>query len=79
MGHMLPKLTGILMSVSKNPTKPHFNHYLFESLSLAVRVLCKSNPQYVEQFEATLFPIFHGILQQDVTGKHWFTWKMFEQ
>ena len=69
VGYMLPKLTSILMTVSKNPSKPHFNHYLFESLSLCVRIVCKKNPESVGPFEQTLFPIFQGILTEDVTGK----------
>jgi exportin-2 (importin alpha re-exporter) len=37
MGVALPRLTEILQQVSKNPSKPHFNHYLFETLSLAIK------------------------------------------
>lgn len=33
----LPKLTGKVEQVAKNPSRPHFNHYLFETLSLAIR------------------------------------------
>lgn len=33
----LPKLTEKLQMVTKNPSKPHFNHYLFETFSLAIR------------------------------------------
>ncbi|CAG9813279.1 unnamed protein product [Phaedon cochleariae] len=62
----LPKLTSILQMVAKNPSKPHFNHYLFESLSLAIRIVCKSNQSAVRSFEDILFPIFQGILQQDI-------------
>lgn len=69
MPHVLPKLVEILMMVSRNPSKPHFNHYLFESLSIAIRIMCNKNPQFVAQFEASLFPIIQGILQQDVVGK----------
>jgi len=69
MNHILPKLTAILCTVAKNPTKPHFNHYLFESLSLCVKIMCKSNVQYLGQFEEILFPIITQILQQDVAGK----------
>lgn len=62
----LPKLTEKMQIVAKNPSKPHFNHYLFETFSLAIRIVCKSNPAAVTSFEDILFPIFQGILQQDI-------------
>lgn len=63
---VLPKLTQKLQLVAKNPSKPHFNHYLFESFSLAIRIVCTTNPGAVTSFEDILFPIFQGILQQDI-------------
>jgi exportin-2 (importin alpha re-exporter) len=69
MGVALPRLTEILQMVSKNPSKPHFNHYLFETLSLAVKIVCKANISAVGSFEEALFPVFQGILQQDILGK----------
>lgn len=33
----LPKLTEKMKIVAKNPSKPHFNHYLFEIFSLAIK------------------------------------------
>ncbi|XP_076259837.1 chromosome segregation 1 [Rhynchophorus ferrugineus] len=62
----LPKLTEKLQAVTKNPSRPHFNHYLFETFSLSIRIICKSNSSAVKSFEDILFPIFQGILQQDV-------------
>lgn len=52
----------------QNPSKPHFNHYLFESLCLSVRITCKTNPAAVGSFEDALFPVFTEILQNDVQG-----------
>lgn len=63
---LLPKLTTKLTLVSKNPSKPHFNHYLFETLSLSIRIACRTNPNSVATFEDALFPVFQDILQQDV-------------
>lgn len=63
---LLPKLTVKLQVAARNPSKPHYNHYLFESLSLSIKILCKSNPGAVTMFEDALFPIFQGILQQDI-------------
>ncbi|KAF2896616.1 hypothetical protein ILUMI_09559 [Ignelater luminosus] len=63
---LLPKLTEKLQFVAKNPSKPHFNHFLFETFSLSIRIVCRSNPSAVRSFEDILFPIFQGILQQDI-------------
>ena len=51
LAHLLPPLTNKLAQAAKNPTRPHYNHYLFESLSLAIRIVCKSNPGAVASFE----------------------------
>lgn len=66
LGDALPKLAYMLSVVAKNPCKPHFNHYLFETLSLAVSVVTRSNPGAISAFEDALFPIFQEILQNDV-------------
>lgn len=33
------------------------------------RIVCQGNPTAVTSFEDILFPIFQGILQQDIQGK----------
>ena len=38
LAHLLPVLTQKLQQAAKNPTKPHFNHYLFEALCLSIRI-----------------------------------------
>uniref|UniRef100_A0AAY4E4X6 Exportin-2 n=1 Tax=Denticeps clupeoides TaxID=299321 RepID=A0AAY4E4X6_9TELE len=63
---LIGQLTHKLLLVSKNPSKPHFNHYLFESLCLSIRITCKANPDTVISFEEALFPVFTEILQNDV-------------
>ncbi|KFM61402.1 Exportin-2, partial [Stegodyphus mimosarum] len=68
LGDLLPKLTLKLSQVSKNPSKPHFNHYLFETFSLSVRIVCRNDKSAVLKFEEALFPIFENILQQDIQG-----------
>ncbi|KAF3856376.1 hypothetical protein F7725_017099 [Dissostichus mawsoni] len=67
---LIGQLTHKLLLVSKNPSKPHFNHYLFESLCLSVRITCKANPTTVSSFEEALFPVFTEILQNDVQEIH---------
>merc|ERR1719348_2041104 len=66
LAHLLPPLTSKLALAAKNPTRPHYNHYLFESLSLAIRIVCRSNPGAVGNFEQVLFPVFEEILKADV-------------
>lgn len=66
MADILPQLTNILANVAKNPSRPHFNHYLFETLSLSIKIVCKAEPGAVSSFEEALFPVFQGILQQDI-------------
>ncbi|KAK9511317.1 hypothetical protein O3M35_005891 [Rhynocoris fuscipes] len=66
LAELLPTLTEKLTLVAKNPTKPHFNHYLFETITLSIRIVCKKNPGAVVNFEEALFPIFQTILQQDI-------------
>jgi exportin-2 (importin alpha re-exporter) len=66
LAHLLPPLTNKLAQAAKNPTRPHYNHYLFESLSLSIRIVCQSNPQAVSSFEQVLFPVFEEILKMDV-------------
>lgn len=63
---LLPVLTQKLQMAAKNPTKPHFNHYLFEALSLSIRIVCTNQPSAVENFETVLFPVFQSILTEDV-------------
>lgn len=66
MGEALPRLTQILDEVAKNPSRPHFNHFLFETLALAIKIVCKAQPHAVGSFEEALFPVFQRILQTDV-------------
>jgi exportin-2 (importin alpha re-exporter) len=37
LADLLPKLTEILTVISRNPSRPNFNHYLFETLSLSIK------------------------------------------
>ncbi|XP_026476841.1 exportin-2 [Ctenocephalides felis] len=66
MGAALPRLTKALETVARNPSRPHFNHYLFETLCLAIKIVCKSDNNAITSFEEALFPLFEHILQQDV-------------
>lgn len=37
LADLLPKLTEKLSIVSKNPSRPNFNHYLFETFALSIK------------------------------------------
>lgn len=64
---LINNLASKLMLVSKNPSKPQFNHYLFEAICCAIRVICKENASLVVGFENMLFPVIQEILSNDVT------------
>jgi exportin-2 (importin alpha re-exporter) len=66
LAKLLDVLTQKLQAAARNPTRPHYNHYLFEALSLSIRIVCNTQPSAVENFEKVLFPVFEQILQQDV-------------
>ncbi|XP_074642803.1 exportin-2-like [Tubulanus polymorphus] len=63
---IMENLAQKLIVVSKNPSKPHFNHYLFESLCVVIRSTCKVQPTAVSTFEGVLFSSFEKIIQEDV-------------
>lgn len=64
---LITNLASKLVLVSKNPSKPQFNHYLFEAICCAIRAICKENASLVLGFETTLFPVIQEILSNDVT------------
>ncbi|KAJ3285574.1 importin-alpha export receptor [Borealophlyctis nickersoniae] len=70
---LLPAVTSILErqariieEISKNPSNPKFNHYVFEGLGALIRFICAKNPALVTNFEDLLFPRFETILRGDV-------------
>ncbi|KAH9278018.1 Exportin-2 [Echinococcus granulosus] len=67
MNSLVTALVTRLGQMIKNPSKPQFNHFLFESLCLCVRLTCAADPSSIAHFESALFMIFQEILQQDIT------------
>ncbi|KAL5250460.1 hypothetical protein ACHWQZ_G016253 [Mnemiopsis leidyi] len=65
--NLITALTVKLGEICKNPSKPHFNHYVFETFSCLIRGTCTGKPEKIAGFEAVLFPAFQDILQKDVT------------
>lgn len=66
VSNLLVHLTQILSTISKNPSNPKFNHYVFESIGSLVRFLCSSDPKLVVDFESCLFPPMQTILASDI-------------
>jgi exportin-2 (importin alpha re-exporter) len=64
---LMNKLTAALERVCKNPTNPHFNHYLFECLALLVRSCCgNGDASAISRMESLVFPPFQSVLALDV-------------
>lgn len=63
---LMRELASKLAEVSQNPSKPHFNHYLFECICCIIKNTCQTDQQRAEKFESTLFPIVENILVRDV-------------
>ena len=75
---LLPRFSYILLSyylmlsvtlsfqVSKNPTKPNFNHFLFEAIGASIKGVCTAHPNAVASFEGCLFPTLEDIMIRDV-------------
>lgn len=40
-------------------------------MEIHYRLVCKADPNAVSSFEEALFPVFQGILQQDVLGEYY--------
>jgi exportin-2 (importin alpha re-exporter) len=69
LNQLIDKLVLILRRSSRNPNKPNFNHYLFETITVLIRSSVTQNPGVVNQFEQVLFPVFTPIFTDDVAGK----------
>ncbi|CAF0901978.1 unnamed protein product [Adineta ricciae] len=63
---LMDKLVLILRRSSRNPNKPNFNHYLFETITVLIRTSVFQNPDVLSQFEQVLFPVFTPIFTDDV-------------
>lgn len=65
--NIITKLSAKLALVCKNPSKPQFNHYLFESICALIRGVGKTDKGVVTTIEDSLFPVIQIVLQNDVT------------
>ncbi|KAE9399137.1 Cse1-domain-containing protein [Gymnopus androsaceus JB14] len=63
---ILNRLVAILGVISKNPSNPKFDQYIFESLSALMRFVTAGSPETIPTFEGVLFAPFTYIIQQDI-------------
>ena len=69
--HILQYMKGAILAVVKNPTKPQYNHYLFETIAAVVHTVCTRDPAKVSCFDGnqapgSLFHTFILILQKNI-------------
>ena len=68
-GGLLTQLVTKLKEVAKNPTKPHYVHFLCECLTVLIKSVCGAVEfNAVEEFDKNLFPVFQDILRDEVEG-----------
>lgn len=63
---VLQRQTAYLARVCRNPSNPHFNHFLFESIAVIVGKVCEADTTTIDVFEGSLFPPFQEVLAHDV-------------
>ncbi|KIK96918.1 hypothetical protein PAXRUDRAFT_825478 [Paxillus rubicundulus Ve08.2h10] len=63
---VLQRLVNILGIISKNPSNPNFDQYIFESISALLRFVVHGTPSTLPTFEQALFGPFTFVLQQDI-------------
>ncbi|KAF5323094.1 hypothetical protein D9611_009310 [Ephemerocybe angulata] len=63
---VLNRLVAILGVISKNPSNPNFDQYIFESISGLMRFVVEGAPSSLPTFESVLFGTFNVIIQQDI-------------
>lgn len=63
---ILARLVTILGVISKNPSNPRFDQFIFESISGLMRFIVSGNATTLPTFEQALFGPFTIILQQDI-------------
>lgn len=68
LSYLAEVMGGIAADPNKVPTKAWFSHYMFETLSCAIKYACPAGLEVVAKFEECLFPPFQGLLQNGVVG-----------
>ncbi|KAF8650732.1 hypothetical protein AX16_005105 [Volvariella volvacea WC 439] len=76
---ILQKLVAILGIISKNPSNPKFDQYIFESISGLMRFVVSGNPATLQTFEAALFEPFTFILRTEIDQYIPYTFQVLAQ
>ncbi|KAI8332444.1 Cse1-domain-containing protein [Chlamydoabsidia padenii] len=63
---IMGKLTNIMAVVSKNPSNPKFDHFVFESIGALIKYICPVSDQAITEFENLLFGPFELIISQGI-------------
>ena len=63
---ILHELVQKLVIVCENPSRPHFNHYLFECICFIIQHNCNTNASLIEPIETAILPIVQTILSKDI-------------
>jgi len=63
---LVQKLLQKLSDAARNPTNPLFNHYLFETFCLSIRITLNERPDAAKMFEDHIYPIFIRILENGI-------------
>ncbi|CAO3610336.1 unnamed protein product [Cunninghamella blakesleeana] len=76
---IMGKLTNILAVVSRNPSNPKFNHFVFESIGALIKYICPVSDQATAEFEKLLFGPFESIISQNVQEFIPYTFQLLAQ
>ncbi|KAI0029192.1 importin alpha re-exporter [Vararia minispora EC-137] len=76
---LLGRLVNILGIISKNPSNPNFDQYIFESISALIRFVGPAKPGAIGEFESTLFGPFTYIIQNDIDQYIPYTFQILAQ
>ncbi|KAI8071011.1 exportin-2-like protein [Gongronella butleri] len=63
---IMSKLTNVMAIISKNPSNPKFNHFVFESIGGLIKFVCPVSGEATNEFEKLLFGPFEVIIAQGV-------------
>ncbi|KAF9259931.1 Cse1-domain-containing protein [Marasmius fiardii PR-910] len=76
---LLTRLVAILTVISKNPSNPKFDQYIFESISALMRFVVGGSASTLSVFEQQLFGQFTNILQNDIDQYIPYTFQILAQ
>ncbi|ORX62315.1 importin-alpha re-exporter [Hesseltinella vesiculosa] len=76
---IMTKLTNVMAIISKNPSNPKFNHFVFESIGGLIKFVCPVSTDATNEFEKLLFGPFQAILSQSVQEFIPYTFQLMAQ